>query len=212
MPNHVTNRVTIAGPAESVAELRKSCFAMHKPEVPAFWREKASAGGGGGAQEWLDRIAKREAEPEYEVFDFNRIIPAPAFIANGDGLISGSREDQTGRNWHRWNSKKWGTKWNAYKLSIVEDEPGKLVFQFDTAWSSPTPILDVIAEWFPELHIVAEYFDEGHCFWGVDTKPVNAAKFSVQEFGGNDVSELAISERNRLCKKLKGYDPAEEEV
>lgn len=205
MPNHVTNRVTITGPAESIAELRQSCFAKRKPEVPDFWREKAAAGGD-GAQEWLDRIAAREAEPEFDVFDFNRIIPVPAFISDGD-LVAGSRADQTGRNWYSWNVDNWGTKWNAYDLSIKTDEPELLVFEFDTAWSVPDQVLQVLGKWFKELSIKVEYFDEGHCFWGTDTKPAGSVSYVEQIFDGSDKSEAAIAERNRLCKELKRYDP-----
>lgn len=208
MPNHVTNRVTITGPSESIAEFRQSCFTKEKQEVPDFWREKAAAGGD-SAKEWIDRIAKREADPEFDVFDFNKIIPTPAFIATGD-LVFQSREEQTGRNWYEWNRKNWGTKWNAYDLSIKTDDPELLVFEFDTAWSVPDQVFQVLGKWFNELSIKVEYFDEGHCFWGTDTKPAGSVKYVEQKFHGSDKSEAAIAERNRLCKELKGYDPEED--
>lgn len=209
MPNHVTNRITIAGPAESIAELRAACFTKHKPEVPEFWREKAAAADE-CSQEWIDRIAAREAEPEFEIFDFNKIIPMPAFIASGD-LAPGSREERTGRNWYKWRTESWGTKWNSYDLSIKTDECDRLVFCFDTAWSVPTPVLKTIGQWFHELDITVEYFDEGHCFWGTDTKPAGEREFKEETFNGNDTSARALSEKHRLCKELKGYDPEEED-
>lgn len=209
MPNHVTNRVTITGPAASIADLRRSCFSKVKPDVPDWWREKVAAGGE-DAEEWSNRIAAREAEPEFEIFDFNRIIPAPDFIAQGD-LSMGSREDSTGRNWYSWNSEKWGTKWNAYELLIKADEAELLVFHFDTAWSVPNPIFQVLGNSFRELSITVEYFDEGHCFWGTDTKPSGATNYIEQTFSGSDESAKALAERKRLCKELKGYDPEADE-
>lgn len=206
MPNHVTNRITVTGDAQSVAELFAGCFRKQKPEVPDWWHAKAKDESIPAEKraEWQERIAKREAEEPFDVFDFGMIIPVPAFIANGsDGLVSGSREDNTGRNWYRFNSEAWGTKWNAYDLSIKENTDGRLVFTFDTAWSEPHPVIATLMRWFPELHITHEFFDEGHCFYGY-------RRFH----GGRNVDDNYHTKKEeapglfcRLCTELKGYDP-----
>lgn len=208
MPNHVTNRLTITGPAESIADFRAACFSTCKREVPAFWREEAAKPN--ADPKWAERIAKLEAEPEYEVFDFNKIVPTPAYIAQGD-LRHGSREQATGRNWYDWGISNWGTKWNAYELAISEDTPERLVFNFDTAWSSPDPIFNALGKAFPELAITAEYFDEGHCFWGSSIKPAGARGFIEEVFSDHKASDRALAERNRLCIELEGYDPEVDE-
>ena len=208
MPNHVTNRLTITGPAESIADFRAACFAVCKPGVPSYWRDEAAKPD--ADPKWAERIAKREAEPEYEVFDFNKIVPTPAYITQGD-LRHGSREQATGRNWYDWNYANWGTKWNAYELTISEDTPERLVFKFDTAWASPDPIFNALGKAFPELAITAEYFDEGHCFWGSSIKPAGVRDFIEEVFSDHKASDRALAERNRLCLELKGYDPEADE-
>ncbi len=58
-------------------------------------------------------------------------------------------------NWYDWAYKNWGTKWGAYEVSILKQEEGRLVLQFDTAWSSPEAIFDTL---------VADGF-EVNCAW-----------------------------------------------
>lgn len=65
--------------------------------------------------------------------------------------------------WYEWSIANWGTKWNSYDLSILEESPGKLVCRFDTAWSPPCPIFEKLAEMHPELAFDIWGFDEG---WG----------------------------------------------
>ena len=50
MANHVTNRVTISGPVESIADFRQACFSKHKPEVPGWWRQELAKATGEEAQ------------------------------------------------------------------------------------------------------------------------------------------------------------------
>ena len=62
--------------------------------------------------------------------------------------------------WYRWCLDHWGTKWNAYELH--EDGPDQIRFQ--TAWSSPAPIITKLAKMYPDLEIEHWWADEhiGH--------------------------------------------------
>lgn len=64
-------------------------------------------------------------------------------------------------SWYDWSISNWGTKWNAYSLSRLPDEPN--AFKFDTAWSPPVPVFEALAQRFPNLGIYCVSFDEG---WG----------------------------------------------
>ncbi len=145
MPNHVLHRMVITGEAESIRELHDACFAKEKP-APDEWllgalEQARNHGDAEKEKELAAHVAEIKAAPEYDVFDFNRIIPAPAFIMRAGNLKSGSREEKTGRNWYEWNTRNWGTKWGAYDLHIEEREPERLAFRFSTAWSVPEPVL-----------------------------------------------------------------------
>lgn len=212
MPNHVTNRLTIKGDAAAVLEIRKSCFTVHQKEIPDHWHKLAGDPDHPDHEKAKGWIAERKANPTYTAFDFNKIIPAPAFIST-DSLDGGSREEATGRNWYKWNTNNWGTKWNAYDNSIVtdvqEDATGEveLVFTFDTAWNTPKPIIETLASWFPELHFHHEFFDEGWNFAG--TRTYSDGKMTeVREPKSKEDPEMW----NRLCRELKGYDPEAEDA
>lgn len=60
------------------------------------------------------------------------------------------------RDWYDWSIKNWGTKWNAYDQ--IKIEFGKI--QFDTAWSTPYPVMEKIAKKYPELSLIVEFADE----------------------------------------------------
>ena len=63
--------------------------------------------------------------------------------------------------WYEWSCANWGTKWGAYEYKERSHEPGRFVFEFQTAWSPPRPIFNKAAEIWPELTIDVEAIDEG---------------------------------------------------
>jgi len=64
-------------------------------------------------------------------------------------------------DWYRWCVEKWGTKWNAYDCTVGKTGDGEVQYTFDTAWSPPLPVLDVLAAKFPDLHFRLAWTDEG---------------------------------------------------
>lgn len=57
--------------------------------------------------------------------------------------------------WYEWRRDKWGTKWNAYDCVIEKDQ-----ITFSTAWSSPEPVINKLAEMYSESHIEHIWADE----------------------------------------------------
>jgi hypothetical protein len=64
------------------------------------------------------------------------------------------------KDWYSWSTAKWGTKWNAY--SQVEVSFDEIIF--DTAWSTPFPVIQKLSKMFPKVKIFLSYADEdfGH--------------------------------------------------
>ena len=60
-------------------------------------------------------------------------------------------------DWYNWKITYWGTKWNAYDPVWCNNH----TLGFNTAWSSPTPIICKIKELFPDLQITYYWVDEG---------------------------------------------------
>jgi len=149
MPNHITNTVEI--------------HVWHSDD-----------------KETVDKVLKllRNEDSEGEVIDFGCIIPQPDNLFTGN-LGSKEREQCAieGRpNWYDWQIDAWGTKWNAYSQSLLDQDDGTLRIQFDTAWAAPLPVIealrDLIEEKFPEdegyeTWVVGSWLEEGYQSAGV---------------------------------------------
>lgn len=96
-------------------------------------------------------------------FSFDKIVPKP--------------EDET--DWYRRNIANWGTKWDVGGEDIeieieelfnpyCEDESftDVAVVEFSTAWSPPIPVIDKLAEMFPDFIIVHSFEEAGMCYKG----------------------------------------------
>lgn len=68
------------------------------------------------------------------------------------------------KNWYAFNTKNWGTKWNALDGTLEEDED-YLDLNFETAWSFPEPIFHELLAKYPELVITGEVDEEGGFFY-----------------------------------------------
>ena len=159
MPNHVINKLTISGTKENVEKL-------------------------------LEAIRNTE---ESMLIDFNKIFPMPEELK---GTTSPPRKrDKTliekygTDNWYDWSCTNWGTKWNAYEQTKGEpqtDETGnqtETIF-FQTAWSTPFPVIRKLSEQFPEVNLHVTFADEdaGH----------NCGMYSL--FDGEEVDETYLPE------------------
>ena len=76
----------------------------------------------------------------------------------GRQVIS-NMEKYGAKDWYDWRKEHWGTKWNA--LNAVQDNNG---YSFDTAWSYPNGIVNVLVQLiqdkFPGVHMCWEYLDD----------------------------------------------------
>ena len=146
MPNHCYNRVTIYGSGNDTDETRT-------------------------------QIAKLK-----EIFEgesvFPQIIPEPDWAntpvmlghemrygmtrANLGELPVDGRFQSTGQaddRWYDWRIQHWDTKWDAYDVSVDDDDPDQLEVSFNTAWSPPEAICSQIKEDYPDL-AVSWFYDE----------------------------------------------------
>ena len=57
--------------------------------------------------------------------------------------------------WYDWRWEKWGTKWDVPKDDIDIDEifVGRIVVEFNTAWSAPIPIYKKFRDKFKDVEI-----------------------------------------------------------
>lgn len=93
-----------------------------------------------GDQKNIDKVLDL-IKGEDRVIDFEKLIPMPDNIYQGN-LGSKERELYGENNWYDWSCKNWGTKWNACHSDLLADNE----LYFDTAWSSPRPILETLSK------------------------------------------------------------------
>ena len=135
MPNHVCNNVTICGNKENLEKI-KNLILVNDEYVESLKKRN----------EALEEGFKLE-KPKLGTLSFNRLIPQPTTIFQGD--LSMEKEEKYGAEncWYKWRAKNWGTHWDAYEASVdTDDNAGCLRITFWSAWSEPIPYMNKLAE------------------------------------------------------------------
>lgn len=113
-------------------------------------------------------------DEEVSPFDFNVIIPYPEIYRKMDeeadnfkGRWEDRPKDGFNSGGYEWRVDNWGTKWPASEI-WVEDlkTDGSCVVHFSTAWTPPLPIIDKLAEAFPDISFMLRYYEGGMGFSG----------------------------------------------
>jgi len=63
---------------------------------------------------------------------------------------------------YEWCIANWGTKWGFCNPVLAHDGQKKLLYEFESAWSPPSPLIRKMGEMFPQLKFRLLYF-EGSC-------------------------------------------------
>lgn len=93
---------------------------------------------------------------------FEKLVPSPPNKETGNCSHAGRTPTDGTVCWYEWNSKNWGTKWDAYSPDLSGLNSGEL--RFDTAWAHPYEVLAALGVRFSDERIVVRYADEdlGH--------------------------------------------------
>lgn len=144
------------------------------------------SGSKGGVEEFMER-----AKGENGLLDANSFIPYPKDWAELDKISAkwhDEMEKQKGDTRVKWLNEhprpedgynhggydwcvaNWGTKWNLSEPNIREDDnkgDRRIVkFNFGTAWSPPIPVIEQMAEIFPDLKFELRFYEGGMAFQG----------------------------------------------
>lgn len=152
MPNWVFNKVEISGTEQAIAEFKELALGFDSP----FLREG-----------------------EKDQFTFHAFITPPADRVEEyhttNGFVDGVKSGDTEYNWYRFNSREWGTKWDACNPE-VESSNNTINISFDTAWSPPIPVFSAMTEQFPNLDFYFRWQEEQD--WGGEASGSNG-EFSI---------------------------------
>lgn len=110
------------------------------------------------------------------LIDFNVFVPMPkeyivepkdnSFEAQFEASAACPKRPDGMPLWYDWSINNWGTKWNAAHVQSWNEQPkqpngdSSYTLHFDTAWSPPRPILNLLRELYPKLEIYFEFEDE----------------------------------------------------
>jgi hypothetical protein len=169
MPNHVTNKLTMSGDAECIEEVKVHvCGGLNERGEAIYidfdkiikMPEELDITAGTRAETTVsDLLRKTKEDPahlretlkqNFEVlFDLSEeeIDLTKKYINNhiNHGVI----------HWYDWRIKNWGTKWGAYSQQLDGN-----TIKFQTAWSTPQPVIKKLSELFPNVLFSVEYADE----------------------------------------------------
>lgn len=179
MPNHIRNRITLIGSPERVYALTHKFGQMENAKMSLSYDGDVICFSDSGNVGWLNMstgVFTRRGEnpvigipdsfkPQIEsgFFNFpslNKILPMPEILV---GTNSPNRKNAheckaaTGHeDWYSWQVDNWGVKWGTYNHRQIDWN----VYEFDTAWSNISDMIEKIHTEFTDVEIIYEWSDE----------------------------------------------------
>lgn len=121
---------------------------------------ESSDGDAGMRKILADRAGNTEHNEEWEGFKKHRTQKdLEEALALGQKYLD-NLEKYGYKSWYDWRRDKWGTKWNACSPTLSMANQGAGVFQFDTAWSAPVELIELIVKRNPDIQFNFVFADE----------------------------------------------------
>lgn len=129
------------------------------------------------------------------VFSLDKVITMPTALRGESAPERDENKASTNlklygaKDWYDWSNMNWGTKWNV-DAKITEDSgnsvllnsPRTVRIEFESAWSPPLPVYEVLAARWPNTNIYAAFDEPGADFAGyvmfTKGKAVKASNFA----------------------------------
>ena len=189
MPNHISHRMTIEGPKEVLDEIclyhldnKHGLNAQSLIPIPMLFEQTTSPSPLNhlSVDEQQDAMARLPTPGSYSA---NETDPLPSdWIENLRALQKYGID-----NWYDWTTTHWGTEGGFYNGNCKRISDTGVFVTFDSAWSPSPPLMEKLAELYPEITAEVDYLDEGLGFGGT---------FYLAE--GDAVNEELPSDMGRL--------------
>lgn len=212
MPNHVTTKMQIAGPAEEV----EKCWGRMKGPTSIFDFEqiipppdsiKLPESCDGIPHHLIDMAEVAMLHVGHVVLGYDGQPKMKPMFFHDDGRKPQNISDEEFVHfircckaiqecgysyWSDWNNSHWGTKWNAYSISREGDG-----LEFQTAWRFPEKIISKLSGLFPAVAFSGKFADEdiGN----------NCGLFCAN----NGNVSITLNETAEFACEVLGYDYAE---
>ena len=145
MPNWTHNRIRVRGDnSEAIKEIRE----LFKGENP-FNTLKPEP-------DWSVMPLTKEQRKAYSFADVRGELgelPIPADPTKEWDCPKFASTGKQDDRWYDWRNFNWGTKWPASRVKITQDYTDFLEITFDTAWSPPEPIAEILRSKYECNHV-----------------------------------------------------------
>ena len=158
MPNHCHNRVTFypsgnntASSLDQIETIKdiftgESVFTQIIPEP-----------------DWLNTPLMSSDMPKYDWdVPLGKVGELPQYVEDPWRRLVFKSTGHPDDRWYDWRLQNWDTKWDAYDVEVIDEDPDCIEIQFDTAWSPPEAICSALREQYPDLSI-SWFYDEPGC-------------------------------------------------
>jgi hypothetical protein len=160
MPNHITNRLTIIGTEEQVAQVRAEIKGEREDQLIDFNTFIPIPKELEGTVSPMRIISQEEYDAQELKIITNDLTENERNWGLSRGLTKALSYEYIKKfgtdNWYDWQTRNWGTKWNAYEQISLDEN----TIEFDTAWSTPLQAMVHLSKKYPQVEFQVEYADE----------------------------------------------------
>jgi len=155
MPNHCHNRVTIYGSGNDTDETRAQIA-----KIKGIFEDEAIFTHFIPEPDWSNTPLTEETAGSWLHSERGKVGELPVKVEGDYGISHRFKSTNIADDrWYDWRLQNWDTKWDAYEVSIDDDDPDQLEVSFETAWSPPEAICHAMREQYPDLS-VSWFYDE----------------------------------------------------
>lgn len=185
MPNWTYNTLIIEGDQLNIARVKKQ---VAEPFTRKFADYKSVDG-----ELKLVEVESTFNNPVFAFWNICKPEDMHAYLHDeGTGIPDDPNDEKAwfqSNNWYDWNVRNWGTKWDVAnsdedsypETELIEDTETFLQYSFNTAWSPPIPVINLLSKQYPSLKINLDYEEETG--WGGEIEFTNGEEITISEYG-----------------------------
>ena len=155
MPNHCHNRVTIYSSGNDTDESRAQIKKIRK-----IFDDEKVFGQIIPEPDWAN-TPLLTSDNHYGT-KYGNDGELPQMSTDGFPRLVFRSTDITDQRWYDWRLQNWDTKWDAYDIEFLDEDPDQFEVEFNTAWSPPEAVCSALREQYPDLS-VSWFYDEPGC-------------------------------------------------
>lgn len=214
MPNHITNRLSIIGTQEQVAQVRAEIKGEREDQYIDFHKIAPIPKELEGTVSPMSIVSQEEYDIQEAKIATNDLTENEKNWGISRSLTQALADEYKEKfghcDWYGWQTSNWGTKWNAYDQFEYDEE-----IEFNTAWSTPLKAMVHLSKKYPLLTFQVRYADEdfGYNVGEYTLINGNIEEQNIPDGGTQEAVEMAMEIKGDEEYYLESYlvDEADED-